>query len=235
MKNKEFLEIIKSNIYKYSYHITLVTGGQHPRFSYSIGLTKEFGFELIIAGGFISTKNNESIFRYVFQQLIAGFTIDSHFLLTNNDIFYLVKVDKSWSEKLMLGVYDYYGVDEINAYQIVAIDKTIDTPIMSEIRILNDPIWKWLDLVWNVNAPKNSYVVTDVDALKGKKITELMRWEENKWEMFSGPWPDVKEEDIVIVPLGTILAIDTTLQPIINLDVGQGLWRDINDMNWLDW
>ncbi len=224
MTNNEFLEIIKTNIYEYGYHLTLVTGGQHPRFSYSIGLTEKFGFELIIAGGFISIKDNEYIFRDIYQQLQSGHTVDSKFLLSDNNIFYLAKVGTSWSKKLMLGVYDYYDVDEIIAYQIIPVNRTMDTPLMSEARILNDPIWKWLDMDWNVKAPKNSYVVTDIETLNGKTIIELMRWEEHKWEMFSGPGPDVKEDDIRIVPLGTILGIDDTLQPCLNLAIGQGLW-----------
>jgi hypothetical protein len=53
--------------------------------------------------------------------------------------------------------------------------------------------------------------------------------------MFSGPGPDVEKEDIRIVPLGTILGIDATLKPIVNLIVGQGLWRDNKDSSWQDW
>lgn len=56
MTNSEFLEIIKTNINNKDYHLTLVNGGQNPEYSYSIGLTEKFGFELIIAGGFISIK-----------------------------------------------------------------------------------------------------------------------------------------------------------------------------------
>lgn len=235
MENNEFLDLIKSGINKNNYHITLVTGGQHPRFSYSIGLTEKLGFELIIAGGFNSVKENESIFRLIYEQLESGSTVDSQFFLSDNNIFYLGTVDSSWSKKLMLGVYDYYDLDDIIAYQIILLDRTMDTPLMSQARTLNDPIWKWLDMDWNIKAPKNSYVVTDIDALRGKTIVELMRWEEHKWEMFSGPGPDFKEEEIRIVPLGTILGIDDTLQRTVNLDIGKGLWRDNKDSEWNDW
>ena len=47
--------------------------------------------------------------------------------------------------------------------------------------------------------------------------------------------PDVEEEDIRMVPLGTILGIDAALKPILNLVVGQGLWRDNKDSDWQDW
>jgi len=235
MTNTEFLDIIRKNIDKNGYHITLVNGGQNPDFSYSIGLFERFGFELIIAGGFKSIKENEFIFEHICQKLQSGSTVNSQFSLSANNVFYLVTVNSSWCEKLMLGVYDYYSVDEITAYQIIPIEGTLDTPLMSDAVILNDPVWKWLYMDWNIDAPKNSHVITDLNALKGKTITEVAKWEDHVWEMFSEPGPDVEKEDIRIVPLGTILGIDATLEPILNLIVGQGLWRDNKDSSWQDW
>lgn len=235
MTRSEFLNIIETNIRENEYHLTLVNGGQHPEFSYTIGLTEKLGFELIIAGGFISVKDNEAIFRYIYNELKSGQTLESKFSLSENDNFYLGKVDPSWSKKLMLGVYDYYNLDEITAYQIIPVNRTIDTPLMSEVKIPDDPIWKWLDLDWDMKVPKNSYVITDIESLQGKTITELTRWEEHVWEMFSGPGPDVQEEDIRIVSLGTILGIDASLEPILKLEIGQGLWRDSKDSEWQDW
>ena len=73
MTNKKFLDVIKSNIDKQGFHIMLVNGGQHPDFSYSIGLTEKLGFELIVAGGaFVSIKENESIFEYIYLELQTG-------------------------------------------------------------------------------------------------------------------------------------------------------------------
>lgn len=236
MTNKEFLHIIRTNIDEIGYHLTLVNGGQHPDFSYSIGLTEKLGFELIIAGGgFISIEENESVFNCIFNKLKSGHLVDSEFFLPNNDSYYLTKVDSSWIKKLMLGVYDYYNVNEIIAYQIIPEDRTMDTPLMSEPMIPKDPIWKWLDINWDLDAPKNSYVITDIDSLKGKTIIELTRWEEHVWEMFSGAGPDVSENDIRTVPLGTILGIDSTLEVITKLTVGQGLWRDNKYSSWQDW
>lgn len=236
MTNKEFLHIIRTNIDEIGYHLTLVNGGQHPDFSYSIGLTEKLGFELIIAGGgFISIEENESVFNGIFNKLKSGHLVDSEFFLPNNDSYYLTRADSSWIKKLMLGVYDYYNVNEIIAYQIIPEDRTMDTPLMSEPMIPKDPIWKWLDINWDLDAPKNSYVITDIDSLKGKTIIELTRWEEHVWEMFSGAGPDVSENDIRTVPLGTILGIDSTLEVITKLTVGQGLWRDNKYSSWQDW
>jgi len=235
MTNTEFLDIIRKNIDNNGYHVTLVNGGQNPNFSYSIGLSERFIFELIIAGGFKSIRENEFIFEHIYQKLQSGSTVNSQFSLSDDDVFYLGTVDSSWCKKLMLGVYDYYSVDEITAYQIIPIERTLDTPLMSDALIPNNPIWKWLYMDWNIDAPKNSYVITDLNALKGKTITEVAKWEDHVWEMFSEPGPDVEEEDIRIVPLGTILGIDATLKPILNLIVGQGLWRDNKDSSWQDW
>ena len=235
MTDKEFLATIRTNIDQSGYHVTLVNGGQNPDFSYSIGLTKKLGFELIIAGGFNSIEENEEIVDHIYQKLQSGSTVNNQFSLPENNVFYLGSVDPSWCKRLMLGVYDYYDVDEIRAYQIIPVEKTLDTPLMSEAVNSNDPIWKWLDMDWNIEAPKNSYVITDIDALKGKTITEAAKWEDHIWEMFSGAGPDVKKEDIRIVPLGTILGIDATLKPILDLAVGEGLWRDDKDSSWQDW
>ncbi len=234
MTNSEFLDIIKTNINNFDYHLTLVNGGQNPDYSYSIGLTEKFGFELVVAGGFISIEDNESLFRHVYNELRSGSKIDSKFTLSDNK-YYLDKVDPSWCKKLMLGVYDYYNVDEILAYQIVPENRTLDIALMSQPIITNDPIWKWLDMDWNMKVPKKSYVITDIYSLEGKPIVELMRWEDHVWEMFSGPGPDFKEEEIRIVPLGTILGIDDTLQRTVDLEIGKGLWRESKDSDWNDW
>lgn len=235
MTNKDFLDIIKENIDVNGYHMTLVNGGQHPDFFYSIGLKERLGFELVLAGGAFSIKESESIFDYVYKQLQSNQPVESSFSFSEKNVFYLGKVDSSWCKQLMLGVYDYYKVDEIIAYQIIPVDRTLDVPEMSEVIVSNDPIWKWLFIDWTVKAPSNAYVITDFDALKGKTITELTRWEERVWEMFSGPGPNVLEENTRIVPLGTVLGIDTTLDPIVNLGIGEGLWRDNKDSEWQIW
>lgn len=46
---------------------------------------------------------------------------------------------------------------------------------------------------------------------------------------------DFKEEEIRIVPLGTILGIEDKLQRTVNLAVEKGLWRDNKDSEWNDW
>jgi hypothetical protein len=42
---------------------------------------------------------------------------------------------------------------------------------------------------------------------------------------FAGPGPDVEERDIRAIPLGTMIGHDATLECVVNLEVGSGLWR----------
>lgn len=79
-----------------------------------------------------------------------------------------------------------------------------------------------------------SEAITDVAALRGDRITEACRWEENEWELFAGAGPDVAKEEMRVVSLGTLLAADSSLEAVLTLTVGTGLWRDaISD--WHPW
>jgi|SRR5215469_435678 len=46
--------------------------------------------------------------------------------------------------------------------------------------------------------------------------SELMRWEEDDWEIFAREGPDVPEDEIRVVPLGTLIAADETLVPVVH-------------------
>jgi hypothetical protein len=77
--------------------------------------------------------------------------------------------------------------------------------------------------------------VTNLDALRGKPITEAVRWEENEWELFAGAGPDVEDHDIRIVSLGTLLGSDRSIEVVAGLAVGEGLWRHPADLKWQPW
>ncbi len=240
MNKKEFLALIKSNIDKKGYHTTTVTSSLVPRYVYTIGLYEKFGFELIFAGGIYFMKNELlSIFDAVINELKKGLNLnDKKVTIGNFGSFSFVKVKTSWSKLMLLGVFDYYKINEAEVLQIVPDFEhyTLDIPRMeNEWNIDSEPIWQWLDHEWGYPVPKNSSVVTNLDALAGKKITEVMRWEENEWEMFAGAGPDVPKEHMRVVSLATILGIDKTLEPAINLNIGKGIWRDANELKWNDW
>ncbi|WP_133989690.1 hypothetical protein [Dinghuibacter silviterrae] len=137
-----------------------------------------------------------------------------------------------------LGVIDYYETNDIKSLQIIPDfhHYTLDVPDTSPKWDVNlNPIWQWLDRKWDYNVPENSTVVTNINALLGEAITEVMRWEENEWEMFAGPGPERDKKDMRVVPLGTMLGIDKMLLPAIDLRIGKGLWREGDNSEWNDW
>ena len=151
--------------------------------------------------------------------------------------FSLRKAHRSWANELMLGALDYYAAAEVPAYQIVPDPEhlTIDVPNMTEPwhpRIALP--WQWLREQWNYPVPPDSVATTNLQALRGERITEAARWEEDQWELFAGAGPDVPKEDVRVVPLGTLLAADDSLDPVVHLPVGSGLWRDANS-EWQRW
>jgi hypothetical protein len=82
--------------------------------------------------------------------------------------------------------------------------------------------------------PRESVALTDLGALQGKRITEVMRWEQDEWEMFAGAGPDIPEVERRVVPLGILLAADPSLLPTVDLRVGTGFWRDAQS-EWHPW
>jgi Domain of unknown function (DUF4262) len=237
---KQFLELIQSNIDKYEFHVTTVTSMTPPRYAYTIGLSNLLGFELIFAGGIIFLKDDLSlIFDTIVEELKTEKSMtDRNISVPGLGTFSFSLVDSSWSKQMMLGVFDYYKAIDIVAFQIIpdADHRTLDIPNMSnEWNISSEPVWQWLVREWDFRVPENSTVVTNIDAMLGEAITEVMRWEHDAWEMFAGEGPELEKKDMRVVSLGTIIGIDKTLLPAINLDIGKGLWRDSADSDWNNW
>lgn len=239
-EKKAFLRLIKSNIENHKYHLTTVNSTLEPRYAYTIGLSVLFDFELIFAGGAIYLKDELSlIFDAIVEELSNDKSISSRNISVGSlGSFSLCTVDSSWSKLMMLGVFDYYKTDHITALQIIPDSghSTLDIPDMTkDLNRSLDPVWQWLIRKWDYAAPEDSTVVTNIKALLGEVITEVMRWEDNAWEMFAGDGSEVQKDDVRVVSLGTILGIDRTLLPVINLDVGKGLWRESVKSDWNNW
>jgi len=47
--------------------------------------------------------------------------------------------------------------------------------------------------------------------------------------------PDVILADFRVVSIGTLLAVDPSLAPALDLEIGKGLWRDDSDGDWNPW
>jgi hypothetical protein len=233
-------ELIQSNIDQYGCHVTIVGQGACPRFAYSIGLFGQFNFELVFPGGIYYLSDQVlKIFNETVKLLLADTnTLNKRFDIEAYGEFSLLPVNQSWSKMMLLGAIEYSKKTEIQVYQIVpdASHFTYDIPDMSkEWSVSTEPVWQWLNRKWDYSVPDSSTVITNLDALQGESITELMRWKQDEWEMFAGPGPDVKKEEIRVVPLGTILGIDATLLPAIDIQTGKGLWRTDRESDWQNW
>tara|TARA_R110002095_G_scaffold186075_1_gene163283 strand:- start:101 stop:526 length:426 start_codon:yes stop_codon:yes gene_type:complete len=73
---------------------------------------------------------------------------------------------------------------------------------------------------------EESIASTNLDALAGYCITEAVRWGNSEWELFSGGGDEVAESEARKIPLATLFAFDSSLQPVTELQVGEGGWRE---------
>lgn len=232
--------VIRNNITVFGHHINVVAGGASPRFAYTIGLSESCPFELIIAGAlFYSNEEIKKIIDSIASELRSEKSARSaEFRVDQLGAFSVREVDSSWANMMMLGVLDYYGINSMAALQIVPDKKhlTIDVPDLSKRWDDSvEPIWQWLSSRWTYLVPEDSVAITNIEALKGQRVTEATRWENDQWELFAGAGPDIQEESIREVPLGTLLIFDSTLLPVLNLDIGKGFWRDPTDLEWHSW
>ncbi len=238
---KDILVSIKNRIDKYGFHRYIVNQRTTPRYTYTIGLKDNIGFELILGGSMFFETNEE--LDIIFEFIIKSLTQDKDkrkFNILNLGNFELKKVDFSWSTLMMLGALDYYNVNKIRAFQIIPTDKekyTIDTPNMSSPWSEKDIAWKYLseNVLWNHMIPENAVAITNLNALRGHRLTEYFRFENDEWEIFSGNGALEAKELIRIVPLSVLISADLSIEAFINDPVGKGKYRDSSDENNLTW
>ncbi len=241
---KQALQNIEGIISKYGFFRYYVMADTTPRFSYTIGLTESIGFELIV-GGMMYFETNEAL-EVVFNAIIEALRKDNktkNFNLNELGTFTLAKVHNSWISKMMLGAIDYYGREDIQAFQILPTDVEIttkDIPDMTKKWSSNNLIWKYLDKnqLWKYEIPKNSTAITNLDALKGARLTEYFRYELNQWEIFAGNGAKEPQESLRIVPLCTLIGIDKSIEKFIHDPIGKGKFKDASDQHndtWYAW
>lgn len=236
---KAALAAIEENITRSGYHLYLVSGGSIPRFAYTIGLTESLGAELILAGALIySGEEVRRIVAMARQELLASGDFGATLSPEGLGRFTLRKAHDSWARMLMLGAFDYYREGNVQAYQLVPDSEhaTSDVPDLSrEWERETEPVWQWLRTPWPHSVPAKSTAATNVMALRGEPITEVVRWEDGAWEMFAGPGPEVTEAEARVVPLASLLAVDPSLRSALRLEIGQGIWRAGGDDEWHPW
>lgn len=238
-ERKLALAKIRSNIARHGYHVYVIGGNEVPRYAYTIGLFDKLGAELIFAGGYyFSVDEVKSIIDVAATELSKeGNSSARGFKGGSFGNFELNSVDSSWSEFMLLAAFDVYNNNEIRAKQICPNSefRTIDVPNMADKWGESEPIWKHLGSGKSARGQKLLRAVTNLRALRGERITEAARWEDDDWELFAGRGPDVLPEDVRVVPLNILVAFDPTLEEIANLEVGQARWRDAGETRWQVW
>lgn len=216
-----------------------VSGGEIPRYAYTIGPSQSVGGELVIAGALSFSVNEVAdILNELFAQLREGAVWTDAFYVGSHGTFRLTPVHTSWSKPMLLGALDYFGLPEITSYQVIpgGRHRTNEIPDMSRpLDPTREPVWRWLVEPWSLPFPRVSQAVTTLSALQGDPITEAARWEEDYWELFPGPPPEKSSPDVRSVPLAVLLGVDPSLRPVIELAVGSALRREDEYDAWHVW
>ena len=181
IEQKAALDQIRQNIAQHGFHTYVVTGGGDPHYGYTIGLSQSRERSLYLPGPtFISLTMFRRSSRYIVADLKPPVVWETRKIdLALWAVFLLRKVHMSWATTLMLGVLDFYQVKEIQAFQIVPdeTDWTLDIPDLSKPwSPTAAPAWRWLREEWTYPVPSKSVAITNLGALRGERITEVMRW-----------------------------------------------------------
>lgn len=238
-KKKLALDRIRENIARKGLHVYVVLGAAAPRYAYTIGLTESTGAELVLAGAsFYSNDDVVDIINDIAAQLKRN-PNRLEFEVHGQGSFSLRKVHVNWGKALMLGALDYYQVSEVAAFQLVPDEDhwTVDIPNLgASWSLTTEPVWRWFYEPWTYPVPEKSVAATDLAALRGERITEAMRWEEDQWEIFAGDGPDIPKDEVRVVSLGSLVAADESLVPVVHLGLEEGLLRDPEpDSEWRPW
>ncbi len=230
---------IARNIRRHGFHLYVVQQSIVPRVSYTLGLSESVGAELALFGGAcFRLKDVDDIFGVMRHCLDDARGWSAALEVEGKGTFTLRRMHSSWVERFMLGIASYYPLTDIASYQLVPdiAHWTMETPDASAPwSALGDPAWKWTSESWPYAVPGEVSVVTNLDALRGHRITEAARWGLEDWELFAGSGPDVHADEMRVVPLATLLGMDPTLVAVLNLDVGSALWRDDAGGDWNRW
>ena len=244
----EMMKLIEKNIEEHGFHAYLVGQGETPRFVYTIGLWSSIGAELALPGAnAFDAIECAQIVHTIRERLEARIKGDGgesleaaatrSYAVKGCGLFTLRRAHDSWARQLLLGAFDYYRPADVVAYQIVpdASHHTIDIPDMSkEWNAATEPVWRYLDEPWPYPFPTDVNATTNLAAMRGDPVTEVTRYDDG-WEIFAGPGPLVTFQEMRVVPITCLLAADPTLAPILDLEIGDGLWRDGGGESWKVW
>src|SRR5215831_1075095 len=101
------LDLIREHIARSGHHIYVVSGGEIPRFAYTIGVSESIGAELVLAGA--SFYSNDDVVA-ILNEIVAQVKRDRRalkFEVAGAGSFTLRKAHASWATSLMRGALDY--------------------------------------------------------------------------------------------------------------------------------
>lgn len=231
--------MIRENLDRYGYHVSLVAGGALPRYAYTIGMSAMAGAELILAGAsFFRAQDvkrilDEAVDRVRTMQSLQPPTLQVEGLGS----FSFRRIDASWAAGLMTSAIATYG-GEVSAWQVRPDQEhwTLDIPDMCQPwSAERERVWRWMHEPWSYPVPDYAVATTNLDALRGRRITEAARWEVDRWELCAGVGSATPSDEIRLVPLATLLATDASLEAVIELKMGQALWRNDTGGAWQVW
>lgn len=238
---KRMLEQIRKNIETCGFHIYQIPPGPCPRYLYTIGLSEKIGFELILAGtSYLEDDNAGELVQLIGDELLKTKSKRSFSkkLGRQSIEFRITKVHPTWSEKLILGAADYYQSPTIKAMHLTIEEKfqTLDCADLTKpFGKTAMSAWKWLACKWPFKIPEESMALTNLNALFGKRLTQIACWENDTWAVFSGFTENQPYSRIREVALGTFLGIDSSLEFIPRMKLNDSFWRARGKTEWEDW
>lgn len=207
---------IREIIARSGWHISAVAGGPVPLYAHTIGMREHRGFELLWAGGARFARNEMADIMNTAGTMLVD---DGVFDLRRRR-FRVLDAHPSWGRLLGKPALEYWEGEDVPFKQVRPVDDvTLDTPDLSRpYDPATSPVWGWLTRAWPYGVGKSSLVTTDLHVLTDATMTDMERWEDDLFSVH-GPkkWADA---DLRQVPLGTLLALDPSLEPITRLQVG---------------
>jgi hypothetical protein len=221
---------INTHIQNRGYHLYIVSTDESPRYAYTIGLKERVGYELCFIGALFFDVNEV---EDIFSNLICSINRDNSFAdeVKTYGAVELLDVGSDWVAGLLFGALDFYDTKQITFKQIYLsqFSELIDVPNCSSP--LNGSLWSN-----SQDSELKSYkAVVNKEVLNNEAVLEVMRWEQNEWEMFSYAGPDVPKDDLRIVPLKVCFLADKSLMDSLKLEVGKGSWREGRNKKWIAW
>ena len=83
-----------------------------------------------------------------------------------------------------------------------------------------EPAKRGLVEPWLCAVPLDPVAITDPSELCGRPAMEVMRWEDDEWEIISGAAEDVPKVDRRVILLRVVLALDPSIEAAAQLAVG---------------